>query len=262
MMAEDRAALAAPLYGAATVHYAAKRYDEALRELDRLDVLLSCLHLPDINAAANILRALVLRSQHLLEAALDSAWEAFESLKHHPHLVLYLHSLCVLGTLFQLKGDVNSARVYLDLADRSLKREEFPRISRLVDEAMDSLGQKPAVGTADLIFETHTGVLIEKNKGEIRFDGQFILRDLLGAFLEHPGKAFSKEELVRDVWHENYDPRIHDNKIYVTIKRLRGLLESETGTSDYILRVKNGYCLNPKTRVLINRHKPLPETTT
>jgi DNA-binding winged helix-turn-helix (wHTH) protein/tetratricopeptide (TPR) repeat protein len=262
MMSEDRAALVAPLYGAATVHYAAKRNDEAIRELDRLDVLLSCLHLPDMSSAASVLRALVLRNQGLLEAALDSAWTAFESLKHHPHLVLYLHTLCVLGMLFHLKGDGNSARVYLDLADRSLKREEFPRISRLVDESMESLGQGPAVGTADLIFETRTGVLIEKNKGEIRFDGQFILRDLLRAFLEHPGRAFSKEELVRDVWHESYDPRIHDNKIYVTIKRLRGLLESETGTSDYILRVKSGYCLNPKTRVLINRHQPPMETTT
>ena len=261
MMSEDRSALAAPLYGAATVHYAALRYDEALRELDRLDVLLSCLHLPDISSAANILRALVFRSQGLPEAALDSAWAAFTSLKHHPNLVLYLHTLCVLGTVFQLKGDLNSARVYLDLADRSLKRKEFPRISRLVEEALESLEQKPSFGTADLIFETRTGILIERNKGEIRFDGQFILRDLLRAFLEHPGRAFSKEDLVRDVWHETYDPRIHDNKIYVTIKRLRGLLESETGTSNYILRVKNGYCLNPRTRVLIKRHQPPLETT-
>lgn len=261
LLAENREALAAPLYGAATVHYACGRYEEALRELDRLSVLLSCLNLPDLRSASSILRAMVNRNVGLLEAALESAWQAFESLKHHPHLVLYLHTLCVLGTIYTLKGEFASARLYLDLADRSLKRKEFPRIARLVDEALGSLGRPAQTPAADLVFETQTGILIEKNKGEIRFDGQFILRDLLRAFLENPGKVFTKEELVRDVWREAYDPRIHDNKIYVTIKRLRGLLETETGTTDYILRAKNGYCLNPQTRVLINDKQTQPETT-
>jgi len=260
LLAEDREALAAPLYGAASAHYATGHYEEAIRELDRLGVLLSCLNLPDLRTASCFLRAMVNRNVGLLEAALESAWQAFESLKHHPHLVLYLHTLCVLGTIYKLKGDFVSARLYLDLADRSLKRKEFPRIARLVDEALDSLGRPAQEPIADLVFDAHTGILIEKTKGEIRFDGQFILRDLLRAFLEHPGKVFSKEDLVRDVWREDYDPRIHDNKIYVTIKRLRGLLESENGTTDYILRAKNGYCLNPQTRVLINEKPTQPET--
>lgn len=261
LLAEDREALAAPLYGAATTHYATGRYEEAMRELDRLGVLLSCLNLPDLRSASYLLRAMVNRNVGLLEASLESAWQAFESLKHHPHLVLYLHTLCVLGTIYKLKGDFASARLYLDLADRSLKRKEFPRIARLVDEALEALGRPAQTPIADLVYETQTGILIEKTKGEIRFDGQFILRDLLRAFLEQPGKVFTKEELVRDVWREDYDPRIHDNKIYVTIKRLRGLLESETGTTDYILRAKNGYCLNPQTRVLINDKPKQPEIT-
>jgi DNA-binding winged helix-turn-helix (wHTH) protein len=260
MLGDDKEALAAPLYGAATAMYASQSYDEALRELDRLGVLLSCLKLPDISSASHLLRSMVLRNQGNLEEALASAWKSFESLKHHPHLVLYLHTLCVLGTIFIKKGDANSARLYLELADRGLKRNEFPRVARLVDEAIASLGRNGHMDF-DMTFDARTGLLIEKHKGEIRFEGQFILRDLLRTFLENPGLIFTKEDLVRRVWREAYNPKIHDNKIYVTIKRLRQLLESSDGKTDYILRAKNGYFLNPKTRVCINDQQTGVKTT-
>jgi tetratricopeptide (TPR) repeat protein len=250
MLGDDKEALAAPLYGAATAMYAGNHLDEALRELDRLGVLLSCLKVPDITSASHLLRAMVLRNQGVLDEALASAWKSFESLKHHPHLVLYLHTLCVLGTIYIKKGDANSARLYLELAERGMKREEFPRVARLVDEAIATLGSDGHCAF-DLIFDARTGLLNEKSKGEVRFEGQFILRDLLRVFLENPGVVFTKDELVRRVWRETYNPKIHDNKIYVTIKRLRQLLESSDGKSDYILRAKTGYFLNPKTRVCV-----------
>ncbi|MEK7357665.1 MAG: helix-turn-helix domain-containing protein, partial [Bdellovibrionota bacterium] len=183
--------------------------------------------------------------------ALESAWASYETLKHHPHLVIYLHTLCTLGTIYSLKGDVACARLYLDLADRSLKRDEFPRIARLVDEALTQVRSKGA-GPTDLSFDSKTGVLYERSKGEIRFEGQFILRDMLRVFLESPGRIFTKEDLARLVWREDYRTEIHDNKIYVTIKRLRKLLECEETKTDYILRAKTGYFLNPKTRVAID----------
>lgn len=251
MQGADKVALAAPLYGAATVHYASGRYEEALRELDRLGILISCLDLPDLSSAAHLLRAMVRRNQGLNDEALAAAWKAFDSLKHHPHLVLYLHTLCVLGTIFRNNGDLPSARLYLDLAERSLKRDEFPRIARLVDEANQSLGSLPSAD-ADLIFDCRTGILFERQKGEVRFDGQFILRDLLRIFLENPGRTFTKEDLAQQVWREPYNSKVHDNKIYVTIKRLRALLETGSSKCDYIMRAKNGYFLNPKTKVLIN----------
>ncbi len=258
ILSDDKSTLASPLYGIATVHYALQNYQDALKELDRLNVLLSCLRLPDLESAAHLLRAMVYRNQGRFDEALASAWAAFESLKHNPHLVLYLHTLTALGTIYRFKGDHSSARLYLDLADRSLKREEFPRIARLIDEAFESLGT-PRLEEADLVFDSRTGVLVARGKGEIRFEGQFILRDLLRVFLEQPGRIFTKEDLVRLVWRESYDPKIHDNKIYVTIKRLRKLLEPETDKSDYILRAKNGYFLNPKTRVQVN--DPLSSTS-
>ena len=254
MMSGDKTALASPLYGAATVLYARHRYEDAARELDRLTVLTSCLHLPDLATASHLLRAMIRRNQGHFDEALESAWKAFDSLKHHPHLVLYLHTLCVLGEVFTAKGDPASARLYLDLASRSLKREELRRITRLIDEAMAALGVL-RLPEADLVFDSRTGLLQEKAKGEIHFEGQFILRDLLKVFLESPGRIFGKEELALRVWREPYEPKIHDNKIYVTIKRLRQLLESEDGKAKYIMRAKTGYFLNPKIRVVINENQ-------
>ena len=103
-----------------------------------------------------------------------------------------------------------------------------------------------------MVFDTRTGILTSKLKGDIRFEGQFILRDLLRVFLESPGRIFSKEDLARKVWKQTYQPSVHDNKIYVTIKRLRALLESDGPNGDLILRAKNGYFLNSKIRVVID----------
>ncbi len=251
ILSEDKEALAAPLYGAATVLYARGRYDEAGKELARLEILLSCLSMPDLASSAHLLRALIRRNQGRTDEALESAWAAYETLKHHPHLVLYLHTLCVLGTIYQLKSDPTCARLYLDLATRSVKREQFPRIARLIDEAMSTV-QSPASGRADLSYDTRTGILNERQHGEVRFEGQFILRDLLKVFLEHPGRIFTKFDLAQLVWREEYNSDVHDNKIYVTIKRLRKLLESDGGKAEYILRAKNGYFLNPNTKVEID----------
>ena len=129
ILCDDKSTLASPLYGIANVHYAQRNYVECHRELDRLGILLSCLHLPDLESAANLLRALVYRNQNLLDEALASAWKAFESLKHNPHLVLYMQTLIALSSIYISKGESSLGRLYLDLADRSLSAKNF-RVSR------------------------------------------------------------------------------------------------------------------------------------
>lgn len=254
-----RSALAWPLYGAATVLYARGRYDDALQELEKLTTLLSCSPIAELTSSSMLLRALILRNQNKIDAALVSAWNAFESLKAQPHLGLYLHTLATLGTIFREKGDSATARIYLDLAQRSLKRIEFPRIARIVDEALVNL--RDTKGDFDLLLDLETNRLGIGGKGEVRFDGQFLLRDLLTVFMRaaihKPGVVLKKETLVREVWNEIYRPQSHDNKIYVNIKRLRRLLEIDGVTSEFILRGKDGYYLNPKLRFeIIENNEP------
>lgn len=248
--ANDKAALAPPLYGIANVFYAKGEYDEALRELGSLEVLLGCLELHELKSASHLLRGLIKRNQNNLQEALTHTWAAYESLRLNPHFVLYLQTLVALGSIYLKKEDEKSAMLYLELAKRSVHADELPRLSRLVDDTVSSCRQPPTTHTYDLIFDTKTGVLLGK-RGELRFEGQFVLRDLLRLFLEEPGRIFTKEDLVQRVWNEKYDPSNHDNKIYVTIKRLRHLLEGPSDNTQFILRAKNGYFFNSKTKILI-----------
>ena len=87
--------------------------------------------------------------------------------------------------------------------------------------------------------------------GRIDFKNQFILLDLLRLFVQNQGTVYSKEFLVEHVWKQPYDPVVHDNKIYVTIKRLRKLIEPDFDKPKYIFRAKNGYYMNKSARVLL-----------
>ena len=87
------------------------------------------------------------------------------------------------------------------------------------------------------------------NSISVDFKNQFVLLDMLRLFINSPGETFSKEELVKRVWKQNYDPSVHDNKIYVTIKRLRKLIEPDYEKPKYIFRAKNGYYLNKETKI-------------
>jgi DNA-binding response OmpR family regulator len=119
-----------------------------------------------------------------------------------------------------------------------------------VDQALQELGGD-SVSNYDLIFELEKHSVVERKLGRIDFKNQFILMDLLRLFVQNQGQVFSKEYLVEQVWRQSYDPGIHDNKIYVTIKRLRKMIEPDYDKPKYIFRAKNGYFMNKSARVLI-----------
>ena len=78
---------------------------------------------------------------------------------------------------------------------------------------------------------------------------------MLKLFISRQGEVFTKEYLVERVWKQDYNPDVHDNKIYVTIKRLRKMIEPDYDKPKYIFRAKNGYYLNKATKIqLIDTH--------
>ena len=79
----------------------------------------------------------------------------------------------------------------------------------------------------DIIFDVKDHLIVEKQKGCIELKNQFILLDLLKLFLLNPGVSYSKESIIQKVWKQEYLPEVHDNKIYVTIKRLREMIETD-----------------------------------
>jgi hypothetical protein len=61
--------------------------------------------------------------------------------------------------------------------------------------------------------------------GEISFARRPVLRELLRALAARPGAVVSRDDIVRAWWGARYDPRRHDNALYVNVSRLRILLE-------------------------------------
>ncbi len=240
------------IYGIANSLYSVGKLEEALKELYNLEVFFGAIEVPDLQTSARLLNGLIHRNRGEYDKALECFWHAYEMLKTHSNILLYFNALYGLGSTYQRSGDAQLSKLYLHLALRSANEVELPRMTRLLKKTLGELGHNLETTGYDLIFDPDSNSLVEKNLGRVDFKNQFILIELLHLFLKNPGRPFTKEILVRKVWDQEYDPTIHDNKIYVTIKRLRQLIEPELNKPKYIFRGKNGYYLNKSAKVLVS----------
>ena len=141
--------------------------------------------------------------------------------------------------LFNLaKKNANQERKSLWLYMEDLKKQEH-------------LDQTKSAETYDIVLDLKDCVIVEREKGCIELKNQFILIELSKLFLLNPGVAYSKEKIIKIVWKEDYSPEIHDNKIYVTIKRLREMIETDSCKPKYICRNHLGYYFSKQAKVLI-----------
>jgi tetratricopeptide (TPR) repeat protein len=241
------------IYGLANGYYSIGKFEESLKEIYNLEVFFGALGLPDLQVSARLLNGLIHRSRGNYEKALECFWQAYDMLKTHSSQLLFFNAMYGLGSTYLRSGDSNLARLYLQLACRSINEKELPRMSRLLKSTLSELGEHSLDGEYDLVFDSESNSVVEKQLGRVDFKNQFILLELLHLFLKNPGRAFSKEVLVKKVWNQEYDPRVHDNKIYVTIKRLRQLIEPDFNKPKYIFRGKNGYYLNKSVKVLMGQ---------
>ncbi len=238
--------------GLALVYFALGKYDEALKEIYNLQVFYQVLEIPDLKISSQILNGHILRKKGEFDKALEVYWQCYDQLKQQKNMYMYLSLLHALGLTYKEMGDLNMARVYLDLASRAIDPTNHKHLYRLVNEKLESIGAGDKT-QYDIVFKAASNAILEKKKGAIDFKNQFILMDMLRLFLKNPGEVYSKEELVKKVWKQNYDPMVHDNKIYVTIKRLRKMIEPDFDRPKYIFRAKNGYYLNKSTSVLFEQ---------
>ncbi len=226
------------------------KYAEALKEIYNLQIFFQVLDIPEVRIASQILNAMIFNELKRHDQALELLWQTYDLLKVNKILHLHIRVLWNMGHTYMLMGDKEVARTHFKLAHRSLDPENMVRMARSVQECLKELGGD-TVSNYDLIFEMEKHSVVEKKLGRIDFKNQFILMDLLRLFVQNQGQVFSKEYLVEQVWRQNYDPGIHDNKIYVTIKRLRKMIEPDYDKPKYIFRAKNGYFMNKSARVLI-----------
>lgn len=254
LAADNKADICYAINGLAITYYNLDRLSEALKEIYNLQVFFQVLDLVDLKLSSQILNGHILRKMKKYDQALDILWECYDLLRAEKNMYTYITLLYGMALTYKESGETDLARVYLKLAKKSADPASLKYLSRHIESQMGELGVSQN-DEYDLIFDALTNSVTEKKKGRVDFKNQFILLDMLRLFMRHPGTVHSKEALVKQVWKQDYDPSIHDNKIYVTIKRLRKLIEPDYDKPKYIFRAKNGYYLNKNTKVLMEQNE-------
>lgn len=249
---DDKESICFAVNGIALIYYYLGRYEDALKEIYNLQVFFQVMPLPDLKMTSQMLNGHILRKLGKHEQALEIFWSCYEELKLAKNLYLNINLLVSFGNTYFDMGSKDLARMYLSLAKKSIDPENLVFLSKKIDFQLEKLGAVSS-DEHDLVFDMTNKSVKEKNKGVIDFGNQFILLDLLRLFMREPGEVYSKEMIVEKIWRQSYDPRIHDNKLYVTIKRLRKLIEPDFGRPKYVFRAKNGYFLNKNVKVLIQK---------
>ncbi|MCJ8278125.1 MAG: tetratricopeptide repeat protein [Bdellovibrionales bacterium] len=236
--------------GLAISYYQLGRLQDALKEIYNLQIFFDALELPKLQLTSLIVNAHIYRKLGKYPQALEALWNCYEMIKDEKDLFTHFTLLYGLGLTYKESGDLDKARTYLELGVRSVDSKNMKRLHFLLTELLTEV-QKSSKSPYDMIYDVQSHSIYEKTKGKIDFKNQFILLEMLKLFLAHPGRVFSKEELIETIWKQNYNPSVHDNKIYVTIKRLRKVIEPDYNKPKYIFLAKNGYYLSKDIKIQV-----------
>lgn len=248
LAADNKEDICYAIFGLASVYSMMDRLEDALKEIYNLQVFYQFMKIPELKTSTLILNAWVLQQTKKYDEALSVCWTAYDDLRETKNLYMSVNLLYRLAAVYADMGDKDMARLYASLAKRTIDPQNYVRLNRVLGQLLERLGSVGEVAY-DLVFDEENHVVTERKIGRIDFKNQFILLDLLKLFLQNQGTVYSKEYLVEHVWRQPYDPSVHDNKIYVTIKRLRKLIEPDYEKPKYIFRAKNGYYMNKGARV-------------
>ncbi|MBX7232382.1 MAG: winged helix-turn-helix domain-containing protein [Bdellovibrionales bacterium] len=240
------------IHGLAVIYFALNRLEDSAKEIQNLETSLQYIQIPELQISAQIMSGHILRKNKKFIAALEKFWQAYSSLKEQKNLYMYMNIIYAIGITHLDAGEDTLGRTYLNLVKKTIDPENLRYFSRRLDERLLRPIQNPN-HHYDMIFNSTTKSLFESKKGVVQFNNQFILIDLLRLFINNPGEIYSKEALVEMVWQQHYDPTVHDNKIYVTIKRLRKLIEPDFNKPKYIFRAKEGYYFSKNIRLLLEQ---------
>ncbi|MCO5142838.1 MAG: helix-turn-helix domain-containing protein [Oligoflexia bacterium] len=215
--------------------------DETLHGPNAIDGI----SLYDIEAGALLMIGISYNCLNEHERAMDYFWKAHGVLKIHRNWSYYYYVLLGLGRSYLGQGNSERAQIFFDLISDAISDLELNALKR----ALERVSKVGIRGENRLVIDRERKVIKEPTLGEVHFERRFVLLEILYLLAQNPGKVFSKEELVDKIWRENYNPMIHDSKVYTSISRLRKLIEPDFKRPIYILNERDGYTFNMAIQV-------------
>ncbi len=176
------------------------------------------------------------------ESSLKILFEASKILQNEKSLLFHAYVFRTIGYVYLKLEQLLMAKSYFKMAENLLPKEEAVRLNILIQSDFKELNDN--INKENNKWKLGSNFLVHPQKGKINFNGQQTLLSFLNILLSEPSKVLSKNEIVKYLWNEEYDPRIHDNRIYVTVKRLRMYIEVNYRNPQYLIRTKSGYSLN------------------
>ena len=185
----------------------------------------------------------------------QNLWKLYEEANKNTNNYLVPYILCYMSWCQHFLGYKNQATLFYNLAKKNVnpERKFFLNYLEKLEKKLDMEYNSSELGPYDMICNKNSSKFVEKRKGILNLKNQFILIDLLKMLLLNQGESYSKEKLVKELWGEQYCPESHDNKIYVTIKRLREVVEMDSTKPRYICRNSQGYYFSKVAKVLVKK---------
>ncbi len=211
---------------------------EALKYLDKALLLTQELKLEEIHTSCLVVKSHIFLDEKRADDALDAIWKAYEKAQQNSLHYLIVYILVQMAAVYEAQGKRNEAAIYRSLAMKGMDSEGSTRLRSVKAQLVK---ENHVTSDPDLIIDSNNFKVKAHNKGYVDFKNQHILFDLLKLFAQNQGHRFTKSYLIEKVWDYPYDPEVHDNLIYVSIKRLRTLLEPDSNSPSFILRDRKGY---------------------
>lgn len=236
--------MAYALLGKAGWYKGTQNYEKCISILENLNLFLESIKIPDLETSARVIEAQIYTKLGKYNEALDYLWKAYAS-ANKQHSVQYMNSFVLIqfGIVYTKLGKYELAENYLDLASSQVRENEHIQTFSILKSCYKDL-ETAQSKDPDLVINLKNNTVKEMGGREIDFKNQFILLSLLVEFVKNKENSVGKQDLASLLWGEDYDPRRHDNKIYVTIRRLRKLIEPDPKKPQYVLRTKDGYSIN------------------
>jgi hypothetical protein len=238
----------AALFGLATVALRTDSENEFCILMQRIHNLNTIVADCDFIIAGQLLESHYFIQRKTWDRAFSNLESALQNAIANQNIYMVLNVHYTFGRLYQARDEYETARKHYLICESFLIKKDLRHFHDQISNRLAELKKAEMKIQLIQVYQTPRPSLRLASGEIINFKNQFTLHKLFTVLAQANGQALNKEDIVKQLWSENYHPFQHDNKLHVTISRLRKIL-SKYGLNDFILNSENGYKLPPHIKV-------------